>query len=243
MSQKRNQVFPVREHFGKEVSTTSKHQQAQQQTTEVTQDKITTIKVVSVGDKCSGKTQILIAINGPYPDIYFPKELYDFPEKTVCSEGKIYTLLLWQTTGQEDYDRLRPVTYPQTDVFLVCFSIDNPSTIENAFKKWVPEIQHHCPKTPFLLVGTKNNVNDLTKDQKPREELSSFKNNSINKEELLLRGKKLNAFDYIECCAVKNEGIESLIDKIILAAISPSKQKGEKSKMTKDKEQKNCSLQ
>lgn len=56
-------------------------------------------------------------------------------------------------TGQEDYDRLRPLSYPQTDVFLVCFSVVSPSSYENVREKWVPEITHHCAKTPFLLVS------------------------------------------------------------------------------------------
>lgn len=56
-------------------------------------------------------------------------------------------------SGQEDYDRLRPLSYPQTDVFLVCFSVVSPSSYENVREKWVPEITHHCAKTPFLLVS------------------------------------------------------------------------------------------
>jgi GTPase SAR1 family protein len=39
------------------------------------------------------------------------------------------------TTGQEDYDRLRPLSYPQTDVFLVCFSVVSPSSFENVKEK------------------------------------------------------------------------------------------------------------
>lgn len=37
--------------------------------------------------------------------------------------------------GQEDYDRLRPLSYPQTDVFLVCFSVVSPSSFENVKEK------------------------------------------------------------------------------------------------------------
>jgi len=55
--------------------------------------------------------------------------------------------------GQEDYDRLRPLSYPQTDVFLVCYSIVSPSSFENVTSKWFPEIKHHCPDAPILLIG------------------------------------------------------------------------------------------
>jgi len=74
--------------------------------------------------------------------------------------GEPYTLGLFDTAGQEDYDRLRPLSYPQTDVFLVCFSVVSPASFENVKEKWVPEITHHCPKTPFLLVGTQSDLRD-----------------------------------------------------------------------------------
>lgn len=49
--------------------------------------------------------------------------------------GEPYTLGLFDTAGQEDYDRLRPLSYPQTDVFLVCFSVVSPSSFENVREK------------------------------------------------------------------------------------------------------------
>ena len=57
---------------------------------------------------------------------------------------------------QEDYDRLRPLSYPQTDVFLLAFSVDNPASLANITAKWFPEVTHHCPNTPCLLVGCKS---------------------------------------------------------------------------------------
>ena len=53
-----------------------------------------------------------------------------------------------------DLDRLRLIAYPNTDVFLVCFSIINPDSYDNVREKWVPEIQKHWGQAPFLLVGT-----------------------------------------------------------------------------------------
>ncbi len=61
-------------------------------------------------------------------------------------------------SGQEDYDRLRPLSYPGTQVFLVCFSIISPSSYENVLSKWVPEIQHHAANVPIILVGTKSDL-------------------------------------------------------------------------------------
>jgi small GTP-binding protein len=75
-------------------------------------------------------------------------------------EGKPFELGLWDTASQEDYDRLRPLSYPQTDVFLICFSLVDPKSFENVREKWYKEIRHHCPNTPVILVGTKLDLRD-----------------------------------------------------------------------------------
>lgn len=74
------------------------------------------------------------------------------------------------SAGQEDYDRLRPLSYPQTDIFFVCFSVISPTSLENTEARWVPEITHHCPSVPFLLVGLKT---DLREDADTIERLKS----------------------------------------------------------------------
>merc|ERR1719399_1412565 len=117
-------------------------------------DKMQTIKCVVVGDGAVGKTCLLISYTtNKFPSEYVPT-VFDNYAVTVMIGGDPYTLGLFDTAGQEDYDRLRPLSYPQTDVFLVCFSVVSPASFENVKEKWQPEIQHHCPKTPFLLVGT-----------------------------------------------------------------------------------------
>ncbi len=63
------------------------------------------------------------------------------------------SLGLWDTAGQEDYDRLRPLSYPQTDVFVLCFSVISPTSFTNITNKWIPEIRHHCPDKPIILCG------------------------------------------------------------------------------------------
>ncbi len=62
-------------------------------------------------------------------------QVFDNYAVTVMIGGEPYTLGLFDTAGQEDYDRLRPLSYPQTDVFLVCFSVVSPSSFENVKEK------------------------------------------------------------------------------------------------------------
>jgi small GTP-binding protein len=60
--------------------------------------------------------------------------------------------------GQEDYDRLRPLSYPETDVLLVCYSIDSHDSLTNVVEKWTPEVHHYCPGVPVVLVGCKADI-------------------------------------------------------------------------------------
>jgi small GTP-binding protein len=94
-----------------------------------------TIKCVVVGDGAVGKTCLLISYTtNKFPSEYVPT-VFDNYAVTVMIGGEPYTLGLFDTAGQEDYDRLRPLSYPQTDVFLVCFSVVGPSSYENVKEK------------------------------------------------------------------------------------------------------------
>ncbi|KAG2470267.1 CHD4 protein, partial [Polypterus senegalus] len=161
-----------------------------------------TIKCVVVGDGAVGKTCLLISYTtNKFPSEYVPT-VFDNYAVTVMIGGEPYTLGLFDTAGQEDYDRLRPLSYPQTDVFLVCFSVVSPSSFENVREKWVPEISHHCPRTPFLLVGTQV---DLRDDPSIVEKLAKNKQRPLSPEVAEKLARDLRAVKYVECSALTQE--------------------------------------
>ena len=121
-------------------------------------------------------------------------------------------------TGQEDYDRLRPLSYPQTDVFLICFSVVSPSSFENVKEKWFPEVHHHCPGVPSLIVGTQV---DLRDEPSTVEKLSRNKQAPIPTEKGRLLAKECGDVKYVECSALTQKGLKDVFDEAIIAALDP----------------------
>jgi Ras-related C3 botulinum toxin substrate 1 len=175
------------------------------------------LKCVIVGDGAVGKTCLLISYTtNAFPTEYIPT-VFDNYSANVMVNGKPVNLGLWDTAGQEDYDRLRPLSYPQTDVFLLCFSIISPASFENVKSKWYPEIKHHCPSVPFILVGTKS---DLREDSAMISQLSAKGLRMIEKESALNMAKELGASEFHECSALTQEGLKSVFDRAIHVGIN-----------------------
>ncbi|KAF7560014.1 hypothetical protein G7046_g4125 [Stylonectria norvegica] len=179
---------------------------------------VATIKCVVVGDGAVGKTCLLISYTtNKFPSEYVPT-VFDNYAVTVMIGDEPYTLGLFDTAGQEDYDRLRPLSYPQTDVFLVCFSVTSPASFENVREKWFPEVHHHCPGVPCLIVGTQV---DLRDDPSVREKLSKQKMTPVRREDGERMAKDLGAVKYVECSALTQYKLKDVFDEAIVAALEP----------------------
>ncbi|KAI7788022.1 cell division control protein 42 [Diaporthe eres] len=171
---------------------------------------VATIKCVVVGDGAVGKTCLLISYTtNKFPSEYVPT-VFDNYAVTVMIGDEPYTLGLFDTAGQEDYDRLRPLSYPQTDVFLVCFSVTSPASFENVREKWFPEVHHHCPGVPCLIVGTQV---DLRDDPSVREKLAKQKMQPVRKEDGERMAKDLGAVKYVECSALTQYKLKDVFDE------------------------------
>lgn len=119
--------------------------------------------------------------------------------------------------SQEDFDRLRSLCYPDTDVFLACFSVVQPSSFQNITEKWLPEIRTHNPQAPVLLVGTQADLRDdvnvlIELDQGGRE-------GPVPEPQAQGLAEKIRACCYLECSALTQKNLKEVFDSAILSAI------------------------
>jgi GTPase SAR1 family protein len=96
-------------------------------------------------------------------------------------------------------------------VFLVCFSVTSPASFENVREKWFPEVHHHCPGVPCLIVGTQT---DLRDDPAVREKLSKQKMQPVRKEDGDRMAKDLGAVKYVECSALTQYKLKDVFDEV-----------------------------
>lgn len=119
---------------------------------------------------------------------------------------------------QEDFDSLRPLCYPQTDVFLVCFSVMSPSSFTNVVERWLPEIRLHRPSARVILVGTHC---DLRNTVQVLIELSQRGQRPVTVHKAQSLVKKARILSYIETSAVTQKNLKLLFDEAIMCGLRP----------------------
>ena len=182
-------------------------------------------KIVILGDGACGKTSLLnVFTRGYFPKVYEPTVFENYIHD-IFVDGKHITLSLWDTAGQEEFDRLRSLSYSDTDTIMLCFSVDSRDSLANVQHKWVGEIADPCEGVKLVLVAlkcdlrnTENETNAITPglinqqrsdldngNRNLEESVQDNHNNYITYEEGLAMAKKIGALRYLECSAKLNK--------------------------------------
>ncbi|XP_050409006.1 ras-like GTP-binding protein Rho1 [Patella vulgata] len=165
-------------------------------------------KLVIVGDVGCGKTCLLIV----FVKNEFPEERIPVLENYVLDifvDNQHVEMSLWDTAGQEEYDRLRPLSYYNSDVVLMCFSLDNEASFYNVSEKWKPEVSHYIPRVPIILVGTKKDLR--TKSNSVAEQVTYEKGLEMK--------EKIQAHEYLECSSKTRGGVKEVFEAATRVAL------------------------
>ncbi|KAH9819909.1 P-loop containing nucleoside triphosphate hydrolase protein [Melampsora americana] len=198
-------------------------------------------KLVIVGDGACGKTCLLIVFSkGTFPEVYNPfftpfvtaievyvPTVFENYVADVEVDGKRVELALWDTAGQEDYDRLRPLSYPDSHVILICFAIDSPDSLDNVQEKWISEVLHFCQGLPIVLVGCKK---DLRNDPKTIDELRRTSQRPVTSDEGMAVAQKIGAQRYLECSAKSGQGVREVFEHATRYALLAKKGGGRRTR-------------
>ena len=162
------------------------------------------LKLVVVGDGAVGKTSLLVRLESQqFPDHNNIPTVYSCFDLTTLNDGtKDVVIHCYDTCGQEDYDRLRPLFYPNTNIFIICCDLAHGYSVKNVKNKWIPELQHWDAKVPILIVGTKA---DLRKGEKQND--TAFL-------ELAADVGERAALGCVECSALTGEGMEEVVERV-----------------------------
>jgi len=173
-------------------------------------------KLVVVGDGACGKQSLIkVFVSDHFPQAYAPP-VFENHVATVHIDETEVSLSLYDTAGQEEFDRLRSLTYPDTHVILVCFSVDTPVSLENVEAKWLDEIVTHCEGVKICLVALKC---DLREDPETRRRLAAHRETPVEYEEGLAVARRIRASRYLECSAKANRGVTEAFEEATRVAI------------------------
>lgn len=192
------------------------------------------MKLVVVGDGAVGKTCMLISYStNSFPDKYEPT-VFDNYAADLMIDGEVCKVGLWDTAGQEDYETIRPLSYPGTDIFIMCYSVVRPASYHNVKRSWYKELctaarkdfqdpvrkdkSLHFDGFPhFLLVGTQV---DLRQDRSVNAKLAKSGYDPITAQQGVHMASTLRGcIGYAECSALTQQGLKECFNEAIKSVI------------------------
>ncbi|ORZ21052.1 P-loop containing nucleoside triphosphate hydrolase protein [Lobosporangium transversale] len=182
-------------------------------------------KLVIVGDGACGKTSLLSVFTlGYFPKNYNPTVFENFVTD-VKIDGKPVQLALWDTAGQEAYERLRPLSYTKAHVILIGYSVDTPDSLDNVTSKWIQEVQVYCPDTPVILVGMKKDLRDEYEQAANTEQPKTTR--FVTTAEAERVAQEIGARNHLECSALTGDGVDDVFEAATRGALTQGNQSQE----------------
>ncbi|KAI9792381.1 MAG: Rho GTPase [Candelina submexicana] len=124
---------------------------------------------------------------------------------------RTFSLQIFDTIGEEGYDRLRPLAYPNSHAFVIAFSVINPESAENVYSKWIPEIYHHAPDSPIVIVGLQTDMRDdiVVLKSLAKQEMAPVTAGAGRR-----MAKQLKGMKYVECSSFTGEGVRAAFEEV-----------------------------
>ncbi|KAH8769489.1 small GTPase superfamily [Hyaloscypha finlandica] len=184
-------------------------------------NKTTQRKLVLLGDGACGKTSLLnVFTRGYFPTVYEPTVFENYVHDIFVDNVHI-ELSLWDTAGQEEFDRLRSLSYDDTHAIMLCFSVDSKDSLENVESKWVGEIAENCQGVKLVLVALKCDLREQSADEEADADgQQREKKEMINYNQGLEVARRINALRYLECSAMRNRGVNEAFTEAARVALS-----------------------
>ncbi|CAE6455058.1 unnamed protein product [Rhizoctonia solani] len=195
-------------------------------------------KIVVCGDGGCGKTSLLnVFTRGFFTQVYEPTVFENYVQD-VKVDDQMVELSLWDTAGQEDFDRLRkPPQRLFVTMVLIEVKVDNPISLENVESKWIEEVLevgtialslYFALNTLFAVALPRSEDSltlkcDLRDDHVVRDRLSRFGSRPVIYEEGLAVARRIRASRYLECSSKYNRGVTEVFNESARVSISRPK--------------------
>ncbi|KAI0427775.1 putative RHO3 protein [Xylaria sp. FL1042] len=184
-------------------------------------------KLVLLGDGACGKTSLLnVFTRGYFPTVYEPTVFENYVHDIFVDNVHI-ELSLWDTAGQEEFDRLRSLSYDNTDVVVLCFSVDSKDSLENVESKWIGEIQENCPGVKLVLVALKCDLRENTEEEEEGGASAAGADGTHREKKPMIEynqgldvARRIKAMRYLECSAMRNRGVNEAFTEAARVALS-----------------------
>lgn len=164
--------------------------------------------MVAVGDSGVGKSALLLTYYAKAFPFEMSESICHLPPMEVRYDNVPTTLTNYDTGGSEQHEESRLLVYPNTNVFLLCFSCADPDSLEHIRSKWIPEIVQHMPKAPFILIATKT---DLREDDSTIRALQrSHGRGPLSREEENDIADDFGAAAYLETSSLRLSGVREV---------------------------------